>query len=383
MPEFTEGKTEQKAGQKPFLAWFAVASALLLLALAFTMRLPAQEVNSEIQRQQGLSQRSSFDLKNTDPLSYLGMGTYLARLEEGSVIFMDVLGQVQQAYEMPFREGEISSSGGSLFIKSRLSSNLIMFQPQGESIVIETDATVENIKASEERFLLLQKATDSLGELKAYNKAQSQPLLTLSFFESGYPLDMAFHEDGKGFDLVLLNLNHAESGMLVHRYNEWGEKTAEMTLPGSEVLPAIDLLNDDCTVFYNNQTVLLADIVQGQILFEESFEKIEDLALTTNHLALLVDEGDQLGLYILRKAEGSFSFERLDSFSKLKGDLLLVNSRESIFLAQDNKIRAYDFDSGSFLAESELSERVVNLIAQDNNTLIVLTDKNGYLFALD
>ncbi len=347
------------------------------------MRLPTQEVNSEIQRQQGLSQRSSFDLKNTDPLSYLGMGTYLARLEEGSVIFMDVLGQVQQAYEMPFREGEISSSGGSLFIKSRLSSNLIMFQPQGESIVIETDATVENIQASEERFLLLQKTTDSLGELKAYNKAQSQPLLTLSFFESGYPLDMAFHEDGKGFDLVLLNLNHAQSGMLVYRYNEWGEKTAEMTLPGSEVLPAIDLLNDDCTVFYNNQTVLLADIVQGQILFEESFEKIEDLALTTNHLALLVDEGDQLGLYILRKAEGSFSFERLDSFSKLDGDLLLVNSCESIFLAQNNIIRAYDFDSGSFLAESELSEKVVNLIAQDNNTLIVLTDKNGYLFALD
>jgi len=383
MPDITEAKAEKKSEQKPFLVWFAVASILLLLALAFVMRLPSQNIDSEVQRQQGLSRRSSFDLKNTDPLSYLGMGTYLARIEEGSVIFMDALGQVQQTYEMPFREGEISSSGGSLFIKSNLSSNLIMFRPQGESVVIESDSPVENIEASEERFLLVQKANDSLGELKVYDKGQSQPLLTLSFFESGYPLDVAFHEDGKGFDLVLLNVNHAQPGMLVHRYNGRGEKIAEMTLPGEELLPAIYLLNDDCTVLFNNETVLLADISQGKILYEGSFDRIEGLALAANHMALLLDEGEGLGLYVLRKSGDSFSFEHLESFSKLEGDLILVNSRENIFLAQDKLIRAYDFASGRFLAESELSESVVNLIAQDNNTLIVLTDKNGYLFSLD
>ena len=383
MPEVAEVKSEQKPERKPFLAWFAAACIMLLLARAFIMRLPTQDANSEIQSQRGLSQRSSFDLKNTDPLSYLGMGTYLARLEEGSVIFMDVLGRVQQTYEIPFREAEISSSGGSLFIRSDLSSNLIMFRPQGESFVIEADSSVENIKGSEERFLLLQKSTDSLGEIKVYDKVQSQALLTLSFFESGYPLDMAFHEDGKGFDLVLLNLNHAETGMIAHRYSERGEKIAEMILPGTEVLPAIYLLNDDCTVFFNNETIVLANLNQSEILYEETFEKIEDLALAANHMALLLDEGDQLGLYILRKSEASFSFEHLDSFSKLDGDLRMVNSRESIFLAQGDIIRAYDFDSGRFLAEGKLSERVVNLIAQDNNTLIVLTDKNGYLFSLD
>ncbi|NLC41221.1 MAG: hypothetical protein GX763_09935, partial [Clostridiaceae bacterium] len=334
MPEFTEAKIEDKAEQKPFLVWFTLASVLLLLALAFVMRLPSQNIDSEVQRQQGLSRRSSFDLKNTDPLSYLGMGTYLARIEEGSVIFIDALGQVQQTYEMPFREGEISSSGGSLFIKSKLSSNLIMFRPQDESVVIETDSPVENIEASEERFLLLHKANDSLGELEVYAKGQSQPLLTLSFFESGYPLDMAFHEDGRAFDLVLLNVNHAQPGMLVHRYNDQGEKTAEMALPGAELLPAIYLLNDDCTVLFNNETVILADIGQGKILYRESFEKIEDLALTANYMAVLLDEGEQSGLHILRKTGDSFSFEHLDSFSKLDGDLLLVNSGESIFLAQ-------------------------------------------------
>ncbi|MDD4542120.1 MAG: hypothetical protein PHR78_08200, partial [Eubacteriales bacterium] len=130
MPEYSEEKSkEHNLEKRPFLIWYGLAWFSLLLALAFVLRLPVRNANSEVQIQKGLSQRSSFDLMNTDPRSYLGMGTYLARLEEGSVIFQDVLGQVQQTYEIPFLEAEISSSGGNLFIRSDLSSNLIMFRP--------------------------------------------------------------------------------------------------------------------------------------------------------------------------------------------------------------------------------------------------------------
>lgn len=384
MPEYAEAKTnERKPERRPFLAWYALAWFLLLLALALVMRLPSQEISSEITRQQGFSQRSSFDLINTDPLSYIGMGTYLARMEEGSVIFIDVLGQVQQTYEMPFREAEISSSGGNLFIKSDLSSNLIMFRPQSEAIVFEIKSLVENIEASRERVLLLQKAKDSLGELNVYDTGQSQALWTLSFFESGYPLDMAFHSDAKGFDLSLINVNQAQPRMVLHRYTERGEKVAEMILPEAELLPAIYMLNDECTVLFNNEKVLLVDITQEEILYQASFEKIEDLAVAANNMVILLDEGDKLELQILRESPDAFTFEYLDDFIKADGEIVLANSRETIFLAQDNLIRAYDFGSGTLVAECELSETVINLIAQDNNTLIVLTGQNGYLYSLD
>ncbi|MDD4542048.1 MAG: hypothetical protein PHR78_07830, partial [Eubacteriales bacterium] len=171
--------------------------------------------------------------------------------------------------------------------------------------------------------------------------------------------------------------------VLVHRYNEWGEKIAEITLPRSVLLPAIYLLDDECSALFNNETVLLLDMTQEKILYEASFEEIEDLALTQDNMALLLDEGETLELKILRRSEGSFSLELLDSFTKLGGEILLANSRETIFLAQDNIIRAYDFASGKFVAESVLSEPVINLIAQDNNTLIVLTEQSGYLYSLD
>ena len=169
------------------------------------------------------------------------MGTYLARIEEGSVIFSDVLGQVQQTYELPFREAELFSAGGNLFVRSNQSASLLMFRPLGESIVFETGSLVENIAASQERVLLLHKATDSLGEVNLYEKGQSQALLTLSFNESGYPLDMSFHADGQAFDICLLNVNQAQTRTVVQRYSERGEKLAEMILPVSEPLVALPL----------------------------------------------------------------------------------------------------------------------------------------------
>ncbi len=384
MPEYVEMKTEEhQSASRPFLVWYALAWFLLLIALAFVMRLPPQDINTEVTKQQVLSQRSTFQLMNTDPLSYIGLGTYLARIEEGTVIFMDVLGQVQQTYEIPFREAEITGSGGKLFIKSDLSLNLIMFQPQSEAIIFETDSIVENIEAAPDRLLLLQKSTDSLGELNVYDKNQSQALLTLSFFESGYPLDMTFHADGKSFDLSLINVNQAQPCTVLQRYNEWGEKVSEMFLPESELLPGIYLLNEQCTALFNNEKVFLVDITKQEILYQASFNKITDLAVATNSLLLLADKSDKLELQILRESAESFSFEPVDDFYKTDGEIILANSPETIFLAQDKLLRAYEISSGTLVAESELDESAVNLIVQDNHTLLVLTEQNGYLYSLD
>lgn len=383
MPEFVEAKTtEQTAERNPFVIWYALAWFLLLLALAFVMRLPLQDTSPE-EQSRGLNRRSSFDLMGTDPKSYLGMGTYLARIEEGSVIFSDVLGQVQQTYELPFREAELFSAGGNLFVRSNQSASLLMFRPLGESIVFETGSLVENIAASQERVLLLHKATDSLGEVNLYEKGQSQALLTLSFNESGYPLDMSFHADGQAFDICLLNVNQAQTRTVVQRYSERGEKLAEMILPVSEPLVAIASFPGDIVALYNDETLLLLDLAQGELIFEETFSRIENLVLSANNLALLVSEEGKSDLLLLREKKEGFMLETLESFDNAEGELLLANSAESIFLGQDDLIRVYDFGNGGFLAESKLSEKALNLIAQDNNTLIVLTADNGYLYSLD
>ena len=201
-----------------------------------------------------------------------------------------------------------------------------------------------------------------------------QVLLTLQFFESGYPLSIVFDKNLEYFDVLLSNTSGSNLQTIINRYDFSGKQLGQIKLTEYPNLYA--------QIYYDkNENLILAG--PGSLLVLD-FNKNEVLAEYNVGRIIQMIPGDKIDILVSdRIDDGNFLIEWSESEQKfIENDLTLLSQIDQfayndsfIAMSQNNHILLINKSEKSIILDQYIDTDILKMNIL-NNKLILITDNS-------
>ncbi len=348
----------------------------LIFIIIFKMPDQPQLPNSEDSASIELAEfEEIMTFQNNEGLRYYPFESQLVYFSQDKIELMDMNGQVLYDQNVEFTRPVAVYNEDYFIAGDRDSNELIFLNHQGKQFSLQLDGTFAGAYFGENKYVaIIEENKDKPGFVHVIDFASGKILLTLQFFESGYPIAACFSHDLTTFDVLLSNTSGSVIQPVLNRYDLSGKQIGQILPTGQPFLFGKILHDQENHIILGGSSNLVAlDFETGKTIAEFNAGKVYQ-----------VTSGPNITGLVSNRIEGEITAVDWDSSEKTfidKNVALLDHIDEFachnnlIAISQNNQIQVLNQDTEEIVLDSMVDARILRIGLLDHS-LLLITD-NG------
>ncbi len=253
----------------------------------------------------------------------------------------------------------------------RDSNQVIILNHKSKRFTLPLDGTFAGAYFGGNTYLaVIEERVDKPGFVHIVSLETGKIILTIQFFESGYPLAVSFDNDLEFFDILLANTASSDLRSIINRYDLSGKQIGQLIPQGHPSL-YVTLTHDrnDNIILGGNSGLLAIDFAGEKPLADFDAGKIYRLINASDVTALISNrvEGDILMIDWDAANQQFVSHE-----TNLPTQIDQVTFNQNILaLSKNNQIMLYNLDNEKVLLDQIIDSNIIRIGLLENNLIII------------
>ncbi len=263
-----------------------------------------------------------------------------------------------------------------IFIAGDRDSNQLLFlNHQNKKFSMQLDGSFAGAYFGGQQYVaIIEEHQDKPGFVHLVDLNTGKILLTVQFFESGYPLAVCFANDLSSFDVLLSNTSGSVLQPVLNRYDLSGKQIGQILPAGQPYLFGSICYDQNNNIILGGAANLVAlNPETGEILAEFNAGRIYHLTSGPQITALVSNriEGDITAINWEAK-ENHFIDQKVTLLNHIDE---YADYNQFIALSQNNRIQILNQKSAEIILDTVVDARILRIGLLEN--LLILITENG------
>ena len=380
-PKIAKSKKKMKSNKNQKISLMIIALLILLffiLLIIVIIKIPDQPkiaLNGENETIAIADYQAIMTFNNNEGKNYYPFDNQFVYLSQNRIQLLNQKNENIYNENLDFNR-PVNIQNNEYFLASdRESGKIIVLSHQGKQFSLDLDGVFAGAYFANEKYIaIIEENSNKSGFVHIVSVDDGQVLLTLQFFESGYPLSIVFDKNLEYFDVLLSNTSGSNLQTIINRYDFSGKQLGQIKLTKYPNLYA--------QIYYDkNENLILAG--PGSLLVLD-FNKNEVLAEYNVGRIIQMIPGDKIDILVSdRIDDGNFLIEWSESEQKfIENDLTLLSQIDQfayndsfIAMSQNNHILLINKSEKSIILDQYIDTDILKMNIL-NNKLILITDNS-------
>ncbi len=357
---------------KRFIFIFSLSLLTLILLFVFLLVIPRGQIDEAFKPSKEYAALQKRDFPGGQPERIYPIGDALALVSGEELILENYSGEQIFAYNMHATRPVLVYDGPYGMCGDREGQTIIAFSRIAPLFEAKLDGVFAGAARSVKgNWAVIDEQSGQKARVHLFSE-DGQRIYSLSFARSGNPISLAFTNDGKFLDIILLNSSGSRLETLLRRYDLEGGLIAQKAIETyNSLFYSIKHDRNNHPVIHSSSEVLKIDYAKEELLIEQEFSSI----------LAVVPLGDELLVFANTQSDGFFSIYALSAEGALStkveniGRVSNVQYQEGmplVYYTMNNVLATYDIRGEKKGASTALDGEIFSYAILEKNRLNVV-----------